>query len=869
MVPTAFVFLVVISATGVWASPDARVIVEDDFEGPGLDGTRWDVQVDGAPASFVRLEDGAVHLLGMGAGCALTSRAEVPPFHVLEFDYLQPAGERVGGYANCISCQVTHKAAEQEWDGAVWYVEYSGGAWSHHGGRWDCRRSGARLAPEDDRWYHVTVSCQDTTAVIIVAERDTGRICWRAAFPHDPMVRGRIRFDAAAVGPDSRWGFMLDNVSIRAREAELEPVCRPLGARATAHDVPGAWRPIEIAGRGFWHLAEYRPDEWHEWGMAGHPVFADAAWLFAPNDRALMAGERRPFILEPSLDPRIQRVQRRIVASAGDRFLGFYGMKLGAGGPLNEWGDGLIRTDMRDWFGGPIRDRYEGLERLRQRYEELADTTPVKRAVMALDGYRFFHHHAFAWGASSVMAEIGENIPCTNLQIAFARGAGREFGKPWGIDISSWFAGTVTDYSYTPDLLEADAAMFSGHSPMLHKRFCYASWLAGANTLWFENYRLLVMRESSLRQLAGFETSGQPEKWRWSPVGEIAERLFRLDREKDRGTPYTPVAVIVDFAHGWSPRGCAPHRIWGRLPLSDGDRMMDHFFNLVYPWHEPGTGWEPEDTGVGLESLERGYLTETPYGDIFDGLTTATCRTLRNYPVAILVGDVRIDDALSRRLAEYVQAGGTLVVNARQAGSALPSSLTGAVLTGEVRRATEALCHLDGSTMRSAEFDYAVAELRGARPVVTVPGSNEALVCDHRVGDGHVVLTTPNYLLDRNQEPLELMDHVLRHVTSGLVPIRVSPGVQWMVNRSPDGWVVGLFNHRGAYKQPRGMPWIREEETAVVLVELAEPAASVEEWVAGAPVDVRAEARVTSVRLSVPPGDVRILHVRRQSEARR
>ena len=101
----------------------------------------------------------------------------------------------------------------------------------------------------------------------------------------------------------------------------------------------------------------------------------------------------------------------------------------------------------------------------------------------------------------------------------------------------------------------------------------------------------------------------------------------------------------------------------------------------------------------------------------------------------------RIDDALARRLVEYVRAGGTLVVNARQAGSALPSALTGAVLTGEVRTAAEAVCHLDGSTMRSAEFDYAVAELRGARPVVTVPESNAVLVSDHRVGGGHLAVS--------------------------------------------------------------------------------------------------------------------------------
>jgi len=136
------------------------------------------------------------------------------------------------------------------------------------------------------------------------------------------------------------------------------------------------------------------------------------------------------------------------------------------------------------------------------------------------------------------------------------------------------------------------------------------------------------------------------------------------------------------------------------------------------------------------------------------------------------------------------------------------------------------------------------------------------LACVNEVGGGRVVLTTPPYLLSRDHKALPLMAHLLGHVCSRLCPVRVSPGVQYTVNRTADGWVIGLFNNRGVYKKPLGRPTVRCEEAADVAVAFSGQTAGIEEWVADATRHVVPAPDGVAIRLEVPPGDVRILHIR-------
>jgi hypothetical protein len=113
---------------------------------------------------------------------------------------------------------------------------------------------------------------------------------------------------------------------------------------------------------------------------------------------------------------------------------------------------------------------------------------------MAVNGYYQLYHTALRLGAKNVMAEIGNQVPLTALQIACARGAARQYGKsfgvyyePWGgapfgcpcaIGWSPWLPGgdkpdkKLMGYQIRPEL---------GSSRSLQRRLFYYSWLAGAS----------------------------------------------------------------------------------------------------------------------------------------------------------------------------------------------------------------------------------------------------------------------------------------------------------------------------------------------------------------------------------------------------
>ncbi|MCD4824580.1 MAG: hypothetical protein K8S55_08225 [Phycisphaerae bacterium] len=832
------------------AQADPNVILEDDFSGTKINSAKWKLYVPKGTGGFIRIEDGVLHVLSCDRSAFFTTKKEIPSGHILEFDYFQPSKERKGSYQNHVLYSATRDAKGRKCRNTVWYVEQSGCLFSHHNGLRDKRGAIGNFPPSRDKWYRVRVLNQARSTTIIVRDRKTGKLCSRATFSHDPVSSGRIQFVGGAYNKGSRLGFKLDNVRILSKTPVLGKAPTPLVPPGN-FETPANWKPLDIAGRNFWHLAYYKPHAWKLWGMSKHPLFAEAAWLHAPTDEKAISATPRPFTMRPARTKAGRERQVKIVKAAGDKFLGFYP-------PMNEWGDVYLRRGRL----GKATSRDDGLARIKRMYIKRADTAPVKRATFSLMNYRLFHHHALEWGSRSVTAEIGETVPCTNLQIACTRGAAREYGRPWGIDLSSWLYGKMTHYVYTPDFISSPCSLYSGHSVSLHKRFCYASWLAGANYIWYENEAVLAMNENDIRQVIGCQPDKKYDRWVLSPVGEIAQKLFALAKIKDRGTPYTPVALMIDFAHGWSPLGCTPHKIWANLPLAKGDHMLDEFFNTIYPWNPARDYSEPGARKPGRNG-EQGFLTPTPYGDIFDVFTNKSCRTLAGYRVLMMVGDVRIDKALAAKLIAYVKNGGTLVINAKQLGAHLPAKFLGAKLTGQSGTAKSALCKLDGKKLAGAAFSYAKVELTTAKPLVTADGGKDALACINEVGKGRVVLTTPPYLLNKKNRAVPMLKHLLKHLTSGLLPVRVSEGdgLEYTVNRTAKGWVVGLINNKGIYKQPTGPPTIRPEEEIAVMVRLDGVATKATEWITGKKLKMKTTKKSTTVRLVVPAGDVRIIEL--------
>ncbi len=195
------------------------------------------------------------------------------------------------------------------------------------------------------------------------------------------------------------------------------------------------------------------------------------------------------------------------------------------------------------------KDLYEPLhsladvERYLERYfKKIIDLTYGQ--VISVTGFAQFHHAALRLGAKNIMPEIGSQVPLTALQIAFARGAAREYGKPFGVYYEPWGGspfGCVCALAFSPwyagvqklqkKMGEYRIGQEYGSSRSLQRRLFFYSWLAGAAYLseeWgAENY------------------FSDWEDYSLTEYGEIVQDFRVISHQYSRPKPVVPVALIM------------------------------------------------------------------------------------------------------------------------------------------------------------------------------------------------------------------------------------------------------------------------------------------------------------------------------------
>jgi hypothetical protein len=289
----------------------------------------------------------------------------------------------------------------------------------------------------------------------------------------------------------------------------------------------------------------------------------------------------------------------------------------------------------------------------RECYEEIQDYfltrhNAMRGRTLSVTGHSHYESYVGEWGSRVIGLELGENIAFTQSKIAFARGAARQWGIPFSIQVSPWFAGSCTTSG--PLRMETDQyarGLDAGHSLSFYKRMWLHSWFAGA---------ALVTPENSI---SIFFEKGAPD-WILTEHGEAAREVFEIISNNDPGIPYTPVAIILDKYAGYNAYQGRP---WGTLDPTPGDQeIMDLFQHQIFPGsdhvHQP---FDPENP-------EKTYLPATPYGEIFDvHLSNARSEVLSAYPVLILVGDHELDLQFITKLHTALRAGSQLLIHPRHA----------------------------------------------------------------------------------------------------------------------------------------------------------------------------------------------------------
>ncbi|NLA77460.1 MAG: hypothetical protein GX851_06490 [Clostridiales bacterium] len=174
-------------------------------------------------------------------------------------------------------------------------------------------------------------------------------------------------------------------------------------------------------------------------------------------------------------------------------------------------------------------------------YRKRVDT--FGRHLLPCDSAMLATNLEFKLGAKRVMPEIGAQTPCANIQIAYARGMARAYGREFGAYYESWGGEPFSVCSYcegdenewniraNTDFPFETGGSEAGSSRSLQKRLFLYSYLAGASFIseeWGVYNTFLNLRDFEL-----------------SPYGEIKRDFLRFIEKYPAGEFYAPVAVVL------------------------------------------------------------------------------------------------------------------------------------------------------------------------------------------------------------------------------------------------------------------------------------------------------------------------------------
>jgi hypothetical protein len=269
----------------------------------------------------------------------------------------------------------------------------------------------------------------------------------------------------------------------------------------------------------------------------------------------------------------------------------------------------------------------------------------MRGRTISVTGHSHYEAYTGEWGSKVIGLELGENIAFTQSKIAFARGAARQWARPFSIQVSPWFAGSCTTNGALRMEGQYARGLDAGHSLSFYRRLWLHSWFAGA---------ALVTPENSM---SIFFEKGDPN-WTLTEHGRGAAEVFQTMQSHDPGVPYTPVAIVLDHYAGYNAYQGRP---WGILENAPGDlETRDLFQQQLFP------GSDHIHTPADPANPEKSYLRPTPYGEMFDViLSNARPDVLASYPVLLLVGEHQFDAQFVANLFDALRAGCRLLVHER------------------------------------------------------------------------------------------------------------------------------------------------------------------------------------------------------------
>ena len=469
-----------------------------------------------------------------------------------------------------------------------------------------------------------------------------------------------------------------------------------------------------------------------------------------------------------------------------------------------------------------------------------------------MDSYMHWHHYAAEWGSKILQHEQGGASPNSQMFIAFLRGAARQYNLPWWVYFPAFGPlASRADYQHTSG--KKSVLKFGpdcGISASLQRRRTLMSYFAGANFITYEHDRTVVIRQ---------DPKSEVKKLILSPHAKGLKDI-KTTREKnlDRGVPYTPVAVLADFYHGLGNRSWVS-MFWGyrwwNIKATRGDLMFEEGMFTLFPQlpakaRSEGPGWS---------------LSNMPYGDIFDVILpnppsgVIKSDVLKGYKALLILGDLKIEGKVKKLLTDFVRNGGTVILNSIHCSNLTPE-FTGVKFTKD--SGTGAVCRdlANGRLFDSPSFTFPKIKTQNAK-VLYDDGKGNPLLTVNNYGKGKVILTLPDYLLDGKNKILPLFSSLMKTISREAVPVTVDGSIEYLENKTENGWVITLINNNGVYKKADSPPVIKPEEASKVTLNYHGSPAKVREWLDGSPVNWSQKDGKCTVNVTVPPGGVKVIEI--------
>jgi hypothetical protein len=463
-----------------------------------------------------------------------------------------------------------------------------------------------------------------------------------------------------------------------------------------------------------------------------------------------------------------------------------------------------------------------------------------------------FAHALTQWGVNLIGMETAAVQPMTGMRIAFTRGAARQFGGAFLYYHAPNFGDTATTFTKQQNFAGPDFFYHSRYGPTMgpslswYRKNYYLYYMAGASAIYLEQ-----------GQDQFFKPGPGDNPFQLNPLGRITDEFMRFaEKYPERGTPYTPVAFLLDPAHGFEMTDY-PQWPFEVSQIDRGDRALRELFGVAY---YPGLVVEGEPAMADRQPFVAGI-----FGDIFDVLTAADVQGSRSkvqtllpsYRAVVVGGRIDWSNEWIARLNDYVRNGGTVVLNAAQIKK-LPEQFLGVKLLNDTGEAHNAVCLAPGEEpqdLKGQIFRYEKVELKGATALITVP-TGDPLVTVNKVGKGSVMFVAVPDLLGEDERMTPFAAHMLAHVFADAAPVKVTGDVEYLINRTANGWVVTLLNNNGVFKPQQGMAQVDRSAYVTATITLPQMK-SATEWIS----DSALKTDSGKATIQIPPGGLAIVEI--------